>query len=97
MDLMPVREKMMAARATARDLLAQQTVDRTAIEKFRADLMETHDAVSRRLVQAVVDAAEVLTPEQRLRISDMLPARGGPFGAASWNDGPWVHWGDWRN
>jgi Spy/CpxP family protein refolding chaperone len=107
MDLMPVREKMMAARATARDLLTQQTVDRTAIEKFRADLMETHEAVSRRLVQAVVDAAEVLTPEQRLRISDMLPARGAQFGSepwepgswsdGSWGDGPWMHWGNWRN
>jgi protein CpxP len=86
MDLMPVREKMMAARATARDLLTQQTIDRTAIEAFRADLIETHDAVSKRLVQAVGDAAEVLTPEQRRRISDMLPARGGPFGPESWGD-----------
>jgi periplasmic protein CpxP/Spy len=102
MDLIPVREKMMAARATARDLLTQETVDRTAIEKFRADLIETHDAVSKRLVQAVVDAAEVLTPEQRRRIGDMLPARGGYFGAGPWEpgpwgDGPWVHWGAWRN
>jgi periplasmic protein CpxP/Spy len=112
MDLMPVREKIMAARATARDLLTQPTVDRTAIEKFRAELIETHDAVSKRLVQAVVDAAEVLTPEQRLRVSDMLPAHGDPFGReawepgswsdgswsdGSWGDGPWVRWGSWRN
>jgi Spy/CpxP family protein refolding chaperone len=93
MDLMPVREKMMAARATARDLLTQQTVDRTAIEMFRADLIATHDAVSKRLVQAVADAAEVLTPEQRRRISDMLPARSGP----PWGRGPWRHWGGWPN
>jgi Spy/CpxP family protein refolding chaperone len=101
MDLMPVREKMMAARATARDLLTEETVDRTAIEKFRADLIETHDAVSRRLVQAVADAAEVLTPEQRRRISDMLPARGDfgpePQGPGSWDRSPWRDWGGWRN
>jgi periplasmic protein CpxP/Spy len=106
MDLMPVREKMMAARATARDLLSEETVDRTAIEKFRADLIETHDAVSKRLVQAVVDAAEVLTPEQRRRISDMLPARGDfgpepqgpePQGSGSWDRSPWRDWGGWRN
>jgi Spy/CpxP family protein refolding chaperone len=102
MDLMPVREKMMAARVTVRDLLTQPTVDRTAVEKFRAGLVETHDAVSRRLAQAVADAAEVLTPEQRLRISDMLPARGSHFsaeswGTAPWSDGPWAPWEDWRN
>jgi Spy/CpxP family protein refolding chaperone len=101
MDVMPVRERMTAARAAARDLLTRQTVDRTAIESFRADLVATHDAVSRRLVQAVADAAEVLTQEQRRRIGDMLPARGdfGPEsrGASPWSDGPWVNWGDWRN
>jgi periplasmic protein CpxP/Spy len=97
MDLLPVREKLMSARATARDLLTQPAVDRTAIEKFRADLIDTHDVVSKRLVQAVADAAEVLTPAQRLRINDMLPVRGGPFGSEPLGDGPWVHWGGWRN
>jgi periplasmic protein CpxP/Spy len=93
-DLLPVREKFMSARATARDLLTQPTVDRAAIEKFRADMIATNDAVSKRLVQAVADAADVLTPEQRRRISDMVPARrGGP----PWGRGPWGHWGGWRN
>jgi hypothetical protein len=55
----------MAARATARDLLTRETVDRAALEKFRTDMLATHDAVSKRLVQAVADAREVLTPEQR--------------------------------
>jgi Spy/CpxP family protein refolding chaperone len=96
-DLLPVREKIMSARATARDLLTQQTVDRDAIEKFRTDMIATHDTVSKRLVQAVADAAEVLTPEQRRRLSDMLPAPGGHFRSGPWSDGPWVHWGAWRN
>jgi periplasmic protein CpxP/Spy len=96
-DLLPVREKIMAARATARDLLTQQTVDRAALEKFRADMMVTHDAVSKRLVQAVADAAEVLTPEQRRRISDMVAAHRGHWGGGPWGRGPWGHWGGWRN
>ncbi len=91
-DLLPVREKILAARATARELLTQQTVDRAAIEKFRADQIATHDAVSKRLVQAVADAAEVLTPEQRRRLSDMLPARG-RWGGGPWGHGPWGNWG----
>jgi Spy/CpxP family protein refolding chaperone len=87
-DLLPVREKFMAARNTARDLLTQQTIDRAAIEKLRADQIAIHDAASKRLVQAVADAADVLTADQRRRISTMLPPRRGPFG-----HGPFGNWG----
>lgn len=86
-DLVPLREKLLAARATARDLLTQQTIDRAAIEKFRADQIAFHDAASKRIVQAVADAAEVLTPEQRRKISDMLP-RGRRWGGGPWGGGP---------
>jgi Spy/CpxP family protein refolding chaperone len=84
-----MREKLLAARATARELLTQQTIDRAAIEKFRADQIAVHDAASKRLVQAVTDAAEVLTPEQRRKISDMFPGRGGGhWGGGFWSHGP---------
>lgn len=95
-DLLPMREKLMAARATARDLLTQQTVDRAAIEKFRVDQIAAHDAASKRIVAAVTDAAEVLTPEQRRQISNMLPPRRGPWGGGPWGRGPWGG-GFWRN
>jgi periplasmic protein CpxP/Spy len=95
-DLLPMREKLQAARATARDLLTQQTIDRAAIEKFRADQIAVHDAASKRLVQAVADAAEILTPEQRRKLSNMMPPRGGPWGGG-WGGGPWGRgpWGNW--
>jgi periplasmic protein CpxP/Spy len=101
-DLLPVREKLLSARATARDLLTQQTIDRAAIEKLRTDQIAVHDAVSKRLVQAVADAADILTPEQRRRLSSMLPPRGGPWGGGwgggPWGRGPWGNWGGfWRN
>jgi periplasmic protein CpxP/Spy len=86
-DLLPVREKMRAARATARELLTQQTIDRAAIEKFRTDQIAVYDAASKRLVAAVADAAETLTPEQRRKVSDMLPGRGGYWGPW-WGRGP---------
>jgi len=87
-DLLPVRDKIMAARTTARDLLTQQTIDRAAIEKLRVDQIAIHDAASKRLVQAVADAAEALTPEQRRKLGNMLPPRGGPM-----DRGPWGNWG----
>jgi periplasmic protein CpxP/Spy len=96
-DLLPVREKLLAARATARDLLTQQTIDRAAIEKLRADQIEVHDAASKRIVQAVADAAEALTPEQRRKLASMLPPRGGAWGGGPWGGGPWGRgsWGNW--
>jgi protein CpxP len=88
-SLLPVRDKILAARATGRELLTQPTVDRAALEKLRADQIATHEAVSKQLVQAVADAADVLSPEQRRKIADMLPPRGGGWGM---DRGPW-RWG----
>jgi protein CpxP len=92
--VLPVREKMLAARATARELLTQPTVDRAALEKLRADQIATHEAVSKQVVQAVADAADALTPEQRRKIVDMLPP-GGP----GFDRGPprWGWGGFWRH
>jgi Spy/CpxP family protein refolding chaperone len=88
-DVLPVRDKMLAARVTGRELLTRPTIDRAALEKLRADQIATHEAVSKQLVQAVADLADVLTPEQRRKISDMLPAGGG-WGM---DRGPGPRWG----
>jgi periplasmic protein CpxP/Spy len=94
-DLLPVREKVQAARVTGRELLTQQTIDRAALERLRADQIAIHDAASRRLIQAIADAAEALTPEQRRKMAAMLPP---PGGAAGWGRAPWGGWGGfWRN
>jgi Spy/CpxP family protein refolding chaperone len=75
-DVLPVREKMWAARRQTRELLTQTTVDRAALEKLRAEQIATADATSKRVLQAVADAAEVLTPDQRKKLAEMLPAGG---------------------
>jgi Spy/CpxP family protein refolding chaperone len=76
-DLLPVRDQMLAARQQARDLLTQPTVDRAALEKLRTERIAAADTASKRLVQALADAAEVLTPEQRKKLNDLIPAAGG--------------------
>jgi Spy/CpxP family protein refolding chaperone len=75
-DIVPVRERVHAARQQARDLLTQQTLDRAALEKLRAEQIATADTVSKRLVQALADAAEILTPEQRRKLNEHFPPMG---------------------
>ena len=51
--------------------LARPTIDRTALEQLRQNGIGTVDAATTRLVQALADAAEVLTPEQRAELIEM--------------------------
>ena len=76
-DLVPLREKAQAARQKARQLLTQPTIDGAAIEAFRAEQVAQLDAVSKRLAQALTEAAEVLTPQQRQQISEHMERRQG--------------------
>ena len=82
-DLVPLHEKAHAAPERARQLLTQPNIDPAAIEAFRAEQVAQVDAASKRLTQALTEAAQVLTPEQRQRISDHLQERRGP---------PWRRW-----
>jgi Spy/CpxP family protein refolding chaperone len=72
-DLVPMRDRMQDTRQKARELLTQSTVDRAAIERLRADQMAAFDGASRRVTQALAEAAEVLTPEQRRKLGDLVP------------------------
>lgn len=75
-DVLPAREKAQAARRQARELLTQNTVDRGALERLRAEQIALADNVSKRVVQALGDAAEVLSPEQRRKLNDRIPPVG---------------------
>src|SRR5258707_3085409 len=77
-DLIPLREKAQSARLKARELLTQPTIDRAEIEKFRTEQVALADTFTKRVSQAIGDAAEILTPDQRRKLSDRLPPMGGP-------------------
>ena len=90
-DLAPMRDKIGTARQKARELLTAPNVDRAQIEKLRAEQVATMDTLSKRIAQAVGDAAEVLTPDQRRKLGDMLPPLGEPG-----RGGPGGYWHMWR-
>jgi Spy/CpxP family protein refolding chaperone len=53
-------------------LLMAPAIDRAALEQWRAAQMQRMDDISRRVVAAVEDGAEVLTPEQRAACAGQL-------------------------
>jgi Spy/CpxP family protein refolding chaperone len=71
-DLFPLREKMLASRRQAIDLLRQPSIDRDAIEKLRVEKLALIDTISKRVALAFGDMTEVLTPEQRKNLADDL-------------------------
>ena len=79
-DLKPLRDQARQARLRGLELLAAPVIDRVALEQQRALQMQSADARSRRMVQAMAEAAEVLTPEQRVKVADRMKRRMGRWG-----------------
>jgi periplasmic protein CpxP/Spy len=71
-DLAPLRGKMKDARKQAFDLMNAENIDRAAIESLRVEQIALLDTLSRRLTQALADAAEVLNPEQRKKLAERM-------------------------
>lgn len=53
-------------------LLSQPKLDAGAAEKLRQQMLAQHDAVSKRSLKAMLDIAQVLTPEQRAQAAQHL-------------------------
>jgi Spy/CpxP family protein refolding chaperone len=80
-DLQSSRRQHMQARRESMQLLAAPTIDRARLEKLRIEQMQLGDATSRRMLQALMDSAEVLNAEQRAKLVErwqrrMPPPRG---------------------
>jgi protein CpxP len=69
-DLAPLHAKIHDARRQAVELLSQASVDRAALETLRDEKIKLIEQASRRLTQALADVADVLTPEQRMQLTE---------------------------
>lgn len=74
-EMLPLREKLRAAGDRASALLAAPTIDRAAIERLRAEHVQTADAPSAQLTRFLADAAELLTPGQRQKLAAHVAER----------------------
>lgn len=67
-ELRPTFREFRDTREQIANILGAPTIDRAALEKLRSDRIAAIDASSRKMTDALVQAAEVLTPEQRTKL-----------------------------
>ncbi|TAG27214.1 MAG: periplasmic heavy metal sensor [Burkholderiales bacterium] len=75
-DMKPLREQLSGARKRGMELLAAASIDRSAVDKLRGEQVQLMDGISRRMSAHMMDAAEVLTPAQRVIVADKMKQRG---------------------
>jgi protein CpxP len=75
-DIEPMRAAMRDSHKQMRTLLGAPQIDAAAIETLRAKESATRDQMSRRVSAATIEAANVLTPDQRAKLATMAPDRG---------------------
>jgi protein CpxP len=76
-DLFRLRQRHLDNREAFHAQLGGASVDRAALEEIRKSEMELADEASKRLVRAVADMADVLTPEQRQALMEKHARRHG--------------------
>ena len=79
-DLGRQREAGRTMREETMRIFTAPTIDAAAAERQRAQMLAHHDAVSRRAMQAMLDIAAVLTPEQRVALAQRFAERGRHMG-----------------
>jgi Spy/CpxP family protein refolding chaperone len=77
-DVEKLTDVLQPMRKSAMDLLAAPTIDRAAVEGVRNRVSAVTDEISKRVTTAMLDVAQVLTPEQRAKIAAEMKSRRGP-------------------
>ena len=71
-DLKAVRDSSKSLHEQAMALMVQPQVDPVAAEKLRQQMLAGHDLMSKRMLQAMLDIAKVLTPAQRTQMAETM-------------------------
>ena len=74
-DMRTQMEAGRGLRERGMQILTAPTVDAAAAEQVRQQMLQQHDAVSKRTTQAMLDVARVLTPEQRTKLGERIKDR----------------------
>ncbi|MCW5666634.1 MAG: Spy/CpxP family protein refolding chaperone [Piscinibacter sp.] len=74
-DLRAQRQNGQALREKAMQVFAAPNVDAAAAESVRQQMLAQHDQASKRMLQAMLDASQVLTPEQRAKLGERMKQR----------------------
>lgn len=79
-DIAALRDAHRANRDAIMETLTADRVDRDRLETLRKAELALADQASARIVRAVADVADVLTPEQRRQLAERLRQHRGPTG-----------------
>jgi protein CpxP len=71
-DLAPMRQQHHQHKQTMLQALTQPSIDRAALGDIRQAELQLAETASERMVAALADVAEVLTPEQRTRLAEFM-------------------------
>jgi periplasmic protein CpxP/Spy len=74
-DIRALHDQHSGAREELKQILSAPTIDRARLESLRSGHILLADQASQRLVTAIADAAEVLTPEQRAELGRKMAER----------------------
>ena len=76
-EVRPLKERMRLTGEELKSLLTAPTIDREALEALRAARLAEAERISKTLVDAVADLADVLTPEQRATVEQLIREKHG--------------------
>ncbi|MES2098641.1 MAG: Spy/CpxP family protein refolding chaperone [Pseudomonadota bacterium] len=74
-DLKTQRDAARGLREKGLQIFTAPSVDSAAAEALRQQMSAQHEQASKRMLQAMLDVANVLTPEQRARIGERMKER----------------------
>jgi Spy/CpxP family protein refolding chaperone len=76
-EMVPLAEKIHNNHLKLLQLLAAKDLDKAAVEQTRIEQVNTMDEISKHMTQTILAIADLLTPEQRLKLADLLKGKRG--------------------